>query len=153
LGGEIADPNNGGVNTLFAKFLLMEERMQKTGDERIQFVGKRDRKPTYVFLDNTGDIRYCAWFSRDRKLIGNALKEGFPLIRRKLVAEERKGVLGDEEGFVEALNDMPLWARLWEGNYDIEECKEVSTRYVSRVEHLDDLYKRRLQRQEALVSR
>jgi len=59
-----------------------------------------------------------------------------------------QGVLFDEEGFVEALNDMPVWARLWEGNYLDEEVEEIKPRYLPKAEHLAQLYKARLERQE-----
>lgn len=141
--------NDGGVNSLFAKFLLMEERMLKCKDSRIKFVGvyDYDRDP-YFFLDSNGEVYMATWFSQNRKPLGNILHQGFTPVRDRAIEEYKNGPLFDEEGFVNAINDKPLFARAaFEGNIFTEELEEVSLRYVKRFVHLGKLYLDRLKRQ------
>jgi hypothetical protein len=147
LAGPGDDPRNGGIETILAKLLLMEEKMGRK-DRRLQFIGKRDKKPPYVFLDNSGDARYCTYFTQKRVFVGNILKEGFEAVHAALTAAANKGVLFDEEGFINSFQDMPLWARLWEGNYFNEEIDELDLRHWPRIRHLDLLYRRRVLKQE-----
>ena len=144
-------PEKGFTDCLFAKFLLLEERMGKHNDERVQFVERRDLREPYVFLDNSGDIRYCAWFSRKRTLIGNLLSQGFPAVQKELKRTRERGVLYDEESFIDAMNDLPIWARLWEGNYFPEELDRINETFVPLVEHLTNLYQKKVEKQEAAL--
>ncbi len=152
LKGEGATAYDGGVNCLFADFLLMEERIAKHMDKRVQFVGVSDydREP-YFFLDPRGNVYLATWFSQARRKIGNLLTEGFRQIKRKAIKEDSKGALYDEEAFIETEQNQPLWVRAaWEGNYFPEELEEdLRPKYYRRFKHLSELHLARLIRQEA----
>lgn len=149
LSGKKATASDGGVNCLFADFLLMEEQMVKYGDKRVQFVGVSDydRVP-YFFLDSNGDAYLATWFSQGRKPMGNLLAKGFRKVRNRALREYSKGPLFDEEAFIETEQDQPLWARAaWEGNYFVEELEDVNPRHYERFRHLSRLYLDRIKRQ------
>jgi len=150
LKGNAASEDDGGVNDLLAEFLLMEEKMGKYNDKRVQFVGVRDysREP-YFFLNSLGEIYFSSWFSQGKRtFIGNVFDEGFKDVRRKIIKAHEKGIGYDLESFVERMNDMPLWARAaWEGNYFSEELWEINPRYNKRFLHLSELYLGRLKKQ------
>jgi MoaA/NifB/PqqE/SkfB family radical SAM enzyme len=161
LSGEISDEDRrrGDTNCLLAKLLLMEERMKKKRDRRLQFVAQRDRGKPYCFLDNSGDVRYCTYFSRERTVVGNVLKDGIGKVKRKIEAALREGILFDEEGFIEVEQDLPLFARLWQGNFWTEEVegfgdaqdeseRGIDGRSWPRINHLYDLYRKRILRNE-----
>ncbi|MBU1199462.1 MAG: radical SAM protein [Nanoarchaeota archaeon] len=146
-------PEKGYTDTLFANFILMEEQMKKNNDKRIQFVGIRDfSKPVYVFLDNSGDIRFYSWFSdRARRVIGNILTEGFSVVRSKLEEQAEKGWTYDGKGedeFINAKCNRELWARYYEGAFDIEEIEMIQPEYLDKFYHLVDLFNKREQKQE-----
>jgi len=148
--GPAATEEDGGVNCLFANFLLMEERI-KQRDGRVQFVGVHDydRKP-YFFLDQDGDAYMATWFSQGRKLIGNILKDGFKSVKLRAIREYAKGPFFHEEDFIDAEQDKPLWARAaWQGNYDAEELDMIDQKYNKRFVHLSRLYLDRLIKQGA----
>jgi len=148
LRGTKATISNGGVNCLFADFLLMKEQMARQRDKRVQFVGisDYDRAP-YFFLNSNGDVYFATWFSQARKPIGNLLTEGFRKIRNRAAEEYSKGPLYDEEAFIETEQDQPLWARTaWEGNYFSEEL-DVDPKYYGKFRHLSELYLTRIKRQ------
>jgi MoaA/NifB/PqqE/SkfB family radical SAM enzyme len=161
LGGQysIEDRRRGSTNCLLAKFLLMEERMGGKKDRRLAFVARRDRTKPYIFLDNSGDIRYCTYFTRERAVIGNILNDGLGVVQQKIDSAVENGPLFDEEGFIETENDQPLWIRLWLGNFLTEEVsgfdnpqedfeRGVDGRSWPKINHLYDLYRKREVRQE-----
>ncbi len=49
----------------------------------------------------------------------------------------------EEEVIAAMFRDLPLWARLEEGNYDPEELEEINPRYLHKVEALSALYTQR----------
>jgi MoaA/NifB/PqqE/SkfB family radical SAM enzyme len=141
-------PEKGFTDCLFAYFLLAEKEMRKHRDKRVQFVGVRDHdRQTYAFLENNGDVCYYRWFSgRERRKIGNVIKDGFSTVIKTLRRVENDAALFDEkanEDFVNAINDRPLWARLWEGNYFEEEFDEINPRYIPLFNRLQALYEKR----------
>lgn len=141
---------DGGVNCLFANFLLAEEQIARYNDKRIQFVGVADYdKPPYFFLDMNGEVYFSDWFSQgQRKSLGNILDEGFEVVRDKVMQAYAEGVLFDEPSFVDTENSKPLWARAaYEGNYDWEELERIDSKYGERFIHLSQLYLNRLKRQ------
>lgn len=150
LGGKKATASNdGGVNCLFANFLLMEEQFARHNDKRVQFVGVSDydRAP-YFFMDSNGGAYLATWFSQGRKPVGNLLKEGFRKVRDRAVREYSKGPFFDEGAFIETEQDQPLWVRAaWNGNYFAEELEEINPRCYGRFRHLSKLYFNRLKRQ------
>lgn len=125
--------------------------MKKYKDKRIQFVGLRDIRPPYVFLDNSGDVKFFQTFSQDRKNIGNIIKEGFSAVREKIIMADNLGPEFDEDAFVSSENDVPLWVRLYIGNYFNEEIEEINPKYYDLVNHLSKLYKNRRRKQERLI--
>lgn len=143
------DYSDGGILSLFARFLLMEEYMCRHNDPRIQFIGVSDynRRP-YFFLDSQGDVHFSNWFSQGRRAyMGNIIREGFQKVKDKAVKANMQGPLFDEEAYVETMNDSPLWARAaWEGNYDAEELEQIDDRYKDRFLHLRTLYFNRQKR-------
>jgi len=144
----LGTPEKGYTDTLFANFLLMEQHMKKHKDKRIQFVGIRDySRPNYAFLDNSGDVSFYSWFSyRERRVIGNILRDGFSFVKQKFQELEEKGWEFDDKGedeFINALYDRPLWARAWDGNYDFEELEEMNGQYYDSFNHLVELYNER----------
>ncbi len=138
----------GYTDCTFAYFLLIEERMKKLGDERIQFVGVHDpNKVPYLFLDGRGNARTYAWFSINRRpWMGNVLRDGFPSILsrlRRLQREQMEYCARAEEDFVETEAQRPLWARVWEGNFFSEELEEVDPHYREAFNRLANIYIRR----------
>ena len=138
-------PEKGYTDCLFAHFLLMEQEMPK--HEHIQFVGLRDYKRPYAFLDNSGDVSFYAWFSgRERRVLGNIIKDGFSFVKERLKEVHEKAWAFDNESedeFVNATMDRPVWARLDEGNYCDEEIEEIDEDYIEDVEHLAELHRER----------
>lgn len=147
-----ASAEAGHTDCLFARFLLMEEEMAKYGDDRVRFIGKRDNRNPYVFLDNFGNVRYCAHFSMNRTVVGNVFNGGFGEAKKGLEAAFVEGVLFDEPGFIEEEAGFPLWVRAYLGNYFSEELEAVSSKYAELFCHLQDLYVQRSDKlEEALV--
>ena len=149
LQGESATDSDGGVNCLFADFLLTEERILNHQDERVQFVGVKDynREP-YFFLDTGGNVHFCTWFLQGRRnYLGNILKQGFKAVKKRAIKAHSEGPLYDEEAFIDTENDSPLWARVsWEGNCFLEELEEVDPKYHEKFRHLSRLYLERLKK-------
>ncbi len=149
LTGRNIDYSDGGVNCLFADFLLMEETMSKHKDKRIQFVGISDYDRTpYFFLDSKGDVYLAVWFSQGIKPIGNLLLEGYKKVKGKAIKEYAEGPLYDEDAYIETIEDQPLWVRtVWEGNYHNKELDDVKPRYHKKFEHLSELCLNRMKKQ------
>ncbi len=141
----------GGTDSLFARFLLTEELFSKDNDGSIQFVGVHDYKPPYIFLTNSGEVRICDWFYTDRKPIGNLLTDDFNKIKERLETAVEQGPFFDEAAFAEAETNRPLFARLWDGFYPIEEVEEVRPDSWNQIEHLAGLYESKRERQSVLV--
>ena len=100
-------------------------------------------KEPYAFLTNSGRVDFYAWYSGSkRRTLGDILGDGFREVenrwRRIREMEEY-----DEDEWVEAGLDMPLWARLHDGSYFTEEVEEVLPEYVSEVERLANLWQAR----------
>jgi MoaA/NifB/PqqE/SkfB family radical SAM enzyme len=135
---------NGCVDSLFAYFLKMEEYMQQYGDDRIQFVGVRDYKEPYAFLDNSGNMSFYAWWSgRERRVIGNIHKDGFDTVVKKLTEVHEKAFGFDDKSmdeFNEATLDAPIWMRMRNGDFSMEELEGINPAYVSQIAHLAKLY-------------
>lgn len=118
--------------------------MAQFSDNRIQFVARKDsRKEPYAFLNNNGQVTFYTWYSgARRKILGDILKNGFGEVeqgwRRIREMEEF-----DEDEWVEAGLDMPLWARLYDGSYLAEEVEGILPEYESEVERLANLWQER----------
>ncbi|MDP2926123.1 MAG: radical SAM protein [Nanoarchaeota archaeon] len=149
LRGAKATNSDGGVNCLFADFLLMEEKMFRYKDKRVQLVGINDyNRVPYFFLDSKGEVYLATWFAQARKPIGNLLTDGFRKVRNRAIKEYSKGPLYDEEAFIETEQDQPLWVRAaWEGNCFSEELEDVNPEYYNKFRHLSKLYLDRIKRQ------
>lgn len=147
--GKQATMSDGGVNCLFAQYILMEEQMSKQNDERVQFAGVHDNKDPYFFLDNKGDVHFCNWFlQRERKHIGNILTEGFETVKERAIEADEAGPEFNEEAFLETEADRPLWARAaCDRNYFDEEFEELNPRHYEKFTDLSRLYFNRLKRQ------
>lgn len=142
-------PEKGYINCLLAKFLLTEQEMKKHDDKRIQFVGRRDTSGPYAFLDNCGNISYYTWLSgRERRVAGNIIKEGYQSIKERLQEVHDKGWEFDnkteDEFWWATVGDMPIWARLWDGNYFQEEIEEIDPRFLDDVVKLSELHTRKV---------
>lgn len=136
----------GGTDCLLADFLRMEEEMARLGDDRIQFVARVDsRREPYAFLKNNGRVDFYAWYSgTKRRGLGDLLKDGFEEVGQRW---ERIREMDDydEDDWIEAGLDMPLWARLYDGSYWIEEAEAVLPEYIPEVERLANLWLKRNQ--------
>lgn len=136
---------DGGVNCLLAKFILLEKDFAR--DKKVRFAAVKDcnRNP-YIFVNSRGDVLYTNWFSQSKRiLLGNVITEGFEAIKRKALEAESNGPLFNEELFIETEQDSPLWARCaWHGNYLPEELENINPRYYKKFSELTDLYKKRL---------
>ena len=137
-------PEKGYTDCLLADFLRMEERMERLGDNRIQFVARVDNKEEpYAFCRNDGQVNYYAWYSSaKRRRLGNILKEGFPIVEERWVRIRDMDDF-DEDDRADAGCDLPLWARLDDGFYLAEEIEEVLPEYIPEVERLADLWAKR----------
>jgi len=148
LKGKPATENDGGVNCLLAKFLLLEPQFAR--DKRVRFAGVKDydRNP-YFFVNSFGEALYTNWFSQGKRTnIGNLVTEGFEVISKKAQEAEEQGPLFNEELFAETEQNMPLWARyVWQGNFFDEEIENLHPRYHQRFAQLAKLYRNRLVRQ------
>ena len=133
---------NGATDCLFGRFLEMEDKIAKHKDKRVHFVSLRDYRP-YVFVDPSGDVYHSLFFSGSRVKIGNILSQGVEHIDKELAKARAQGVLFDQEGFLEIQGNLPLFARLYEGNYDDQEVDEVDNRSWPRIARLHDLYIKR----------
>lgn len=135
----------GGTDCLLADFLRMEGRMAMFGDDRIQFVAKVDnKKEPYAFLNNNGRVDFYAWYSGTRrKTLGDLSKNEFGEIRQrwKRVREMEEY---DEAEWVETDLSMPLWARLHNGSYLIEEVEGILPEHVAEAERLAALWQKRI---------
>ncbi|MGV8152649.1 MAG: radical SAM protein [Candidatus Nanoarchaeia archaeon] len=149
LKGKNSTKSDGGVNSLLADFLLIEEKMSKHKDKRVQFVGVSDyNRAPYFFLDSNGDTYLATWFSQARKPIGNLLRENFRKVKNKAIREYSKGPFFDEDSFIETENNQPLFARAsWQGNIFVEELQDLNPRYCERFIHLSSLYLERIKKQ------
>lgn len=141
----VGTPEKGYTDSLYAYFLLMEEELSQYNDERIYFVERKDMsKESYAFINNLGDASYYTWFSGNiRRVLGNIVKEDFETVMKRLGEIEEKGLDYDGDShdeFVEAINDGPLFARYWEGNYWIEEIEEIKEEFFPLFEKLYNLY-------------
>lgn len=131
---------------LFAQFLLAEEKMHKHKDKRIKFIAAEDKKP-YVFLRSNGQISYGAWFSSERKIFGNMFNEPIKRITERITRyiEEAK----DSEQFFEGKAELPLFARIYEGNVwteELEAADQLPKKTVNKILKLEKLY---IEHQEA----
>ena len=137
----------GCTDCLFALFLLTEEKMKRHRDERVQFVGIHDPKPTYAFLENSGDMLFYRWLSgNERRVAGNVLQDGLPAIMRTLQEIDEKGWEFDETSeleFIDTKMSGPLWTRLYDGSYEYEELEEVKGRFIDDLLHLEELWRER----------
>lgn len=137
----------GCSDGLLAKFLLTEEKMQDCADHRIHFVGLMDEKSSYLFINTAGDVTYYNHFSKersDRLKIGNILAEKFSEIIKNYDEIEENGHTGSDEDFFGAHADLPIFARLYEGNYEDEEIAQIKPKYYKKVEHLANLWEKRM---------
>lgn len=132
----------GGTDSLLADLLRMEEEFAKTSDPRISFVARLDeRKDPYAFLMGSGQINYYAWYSdSERKPLGNIFDDGFIKIAEGW-EKIRNGTEFDEEDWFQSISDAPLWARLDDGAYFVEEYDDLQPKYRKEVERLADLWK------------
>lgn len=142
---DYGSPERGYTDSLFAKFLLTEEKMEDK--ERVEFVPIREKKEPYVFLDNSGDISFYSWFSTTkRRKIGNIFEEGFLEIRRKVKELEQKNWEFDDKGegeFIDSSMNRPLWARFYDGDYSREEIEKIDQEYMEDFLKLVEIYKQR----------
>jgi hypothetical protein len=99
-------------------------------------------------LDSEGEVYYSIFFSGKRVKIGNLLEQGYEKVNGALTEAVSQGLLFDSESFVDLEQDKPLFARLWEGNYDVEEFEEIDGRSMNKVGRLYDLYRKRIDRVE-----
>jgi MoaA/NifB/PqqE/SkfB family radical SAM enzyme len=142
----IGTPAKGYTDCLLAHFLLTEQKMKQRDDPRIQFVGRRDISEPYAFLDNSGNISNYSWFSgRERRVIGNIMKDGFQAVKKRLQEVDQKGWELDEkteEDFLFAIiGERPIWARLWDGSYSFEEVEEINPKFIDDVKALAELHR------------
>lgn len=139
----------GGTDCLLADFLRMEQRMTRFDDQRIQFVARRDCwKEPYAFLNNSGKVNFYAWYSSNRrKTLGDIFENGFCEIEQRWIRIREMDEY-DEDEWIEAGLDMPLWARLYDGSYLSEEAEAVLPEYVPEVERLAKLW---LERNRVLI--
>ncbi len=141
---KLGTSEKGGTDSLLADFLRMEEGMMKGGDPRITFVARLDgRMDPYAFLTNNGQVNYYTWYSdSQRRPLGNVFAEGFAKISgiwKKIKDEEEF----NEEDWLEVTSSTPLWVRLEDGAYFVEEYDDLTPKYRNEVERLADLWKRR----------
>ena len=59
----------------------------------------------------------------------------------------------NEEAFIEATNAIPIWQRLFEGNYCDEEVEEIKPRYHKKVLRLSKLYEKRKEKEHLRYAR
>jgi MoaA/NifB/PqqE/SkfB family radical SAM enzyme len=148
--GPRSSEEDGGVNTLYAKFLLAEEEMLQFNDPRIEFVGVKDmcREP-YIFMYPNGDTEFSSWALEGKRIpTGNILKLGFNKIKQDIIDGYNSGTFVPSEIFFEAVGDRELFVRYaYEGNYDSEELEGIDCKtYAQRFLHLANLHFNRLKR-------
>jgi MoaA/NifB/PqqE/SkfB family radical SAM enzyme len=146
-------PGKGYTDCLQTYFILAEEEIRRHRDQRVQFVGIRDGKTPYAFLENSGEITYYTWFSCDeRRSAGNILTDGFSSVMQRLREVEEKGWELDEDSekdFNEAtFGDVPLWARIHDGTFSYDELDEIRPSAFRDFNHLLRLHMKREARVE-----
>jgi len=133
-GGAFGDSRDGDVDHFMGEFLEAEERFGRD-DPRIKFVLNTDRMP-YTFLDSNGDVTYRQWFSEGGRVFGNVMNRGLDEI-----VEEIGAVGGfDSEEFFDAQWNLPLWARAFNGEFDMDDLKNVED--FEKFSRLMELYER-----------
>ncbi len=145
-------PETGGTNTLMAHLLLLEEKM-KPKDKRIQFVTAQDYKDPYFFLDAEGNGFFSDYYYQRRLNCGNLLQQPFSEIKARMNQAKREKMNLDEQKcseFVDMLWSRPLWARVYEGEYNLEEFKGTRARYSDLFNHLTELWIKRVHGKKAL---
>jgi MoaA/NifB/PqqE/SkfB family radical SAM enzyme len=132
------------TDCLLAHFLLTEKSMRRYHNKKVQFVGDREYKPTYVFLKNNGDLLYYLWSSdRERIKLGNLFKNRFSTIKNRFIQLEANPASFNPCNFEDFFNteqELPIWARIWLGNYYIEELDEVPEEQFRDMITLHNLY-------------
>jgi len=150
----------GYTDTLFADFLLMEQRMLRQHDARISFAGLHDEnRVPYAFLDSTGNISFYTCFSgNERRVLGNIFNDN-RFIKYKLGSIHKEmtdnPIFYDDKGeneWLDAKNGAELWTRIWDGAYIIEELEAIKDKYVPAFNRLERLYQRRQKRHEESAS-
>lgn len=141
---ELRGPLNFGKGLsdgLLAKFLLLEEMLtKKFSDSRTEFVDVLSSRAPYFFVNASGDVEFYAWFSQKRTKLGNLLEDGFAKTVKNLRRADRQGPMFNQDDFIEATNDLPIFARLYEGNYFTEEIEQIKPEYHRNVKHLANLW-------------
>jgi MoaA/NifB/PqqE/SkfB family radical SAM enzyme len=134
----------GEDDGLAADFLLMEDRMKKYGDERVQFVARDDRG-YYCFLRPDGMFAYYTDHSTDRReTLGSIFDDGLPAIQERW-NNMVNGDPTDEDVrvFFEREGQKPFWLRQWLGRCWMEEIDEIDGRAWPKIEHLVELWETR----------
>lgn len=140
----------GGIDSVLAKFLLTEREMKKKRDPRVQFVGVHDAEKPYIFVHPDGEVSFYADFSYDaRRTLGNILKIGADGIRQRVQQLNPESISsGDlEEDFTASILTLPLFARIWRGDFDIDPDQDnIQLRYLEEILRLSAIYNARQMR-------
>lgn len=131
---------DGDVGDFFGDFLLAEARIGK-GDGRIGFVANEDRMP-YLFLNNGGGVSYHPWFVGKGKCFGNVFDDKLGDIVGNVKSFVDSG--SDAEDFFKGKWQLPLWARYYEGNFELGELEKIEPKYWEKFLELSALYEKRV---------
>jgi len=142
---ELRGPINhekGLSDGLLAKFLLMEEKIKNkySNDDRIQFVDLQNSRSPYFFVNSTGDVEFYTWFSQKRTKVADLFEDDFKDVIKKLHKANKMSWRFDQEDFVEAITNLPIFARLYEGNYSSDEIEIIKPQCHRKVKHLANLW-------------
>ena len=143
--GHNGTPQKAYTDALYGQFLLSEESMKEYNDPRIRFSRQTDRN-TYFFLYNNGEVEVYLPHSTKRILMGNIFTKGFRRIKREVNQIYNSGRVidpRDSEDFFATESDLPLWARIWEGNYFLEESNGLPGKYATKFNRLTELHMKR----------
>lgn len=149
LGGK-GTPEKGFTDCLLAHFFLMEQQMEKHNDKKIQFITPIDTQTPYTFLDNRGNVSFYFWFSNQERVVaGNILRDGYQTIQNRLQEMNEKAQDWEfdektgEEVWWATVGNLPIWARLYDGDFFFEELEEIEPEFLDDVAALYELYVKR----------
>ena len=133
----------GYIDSTFAQFLLVENKMSRHNDRRVQFVVLRDEKPPYIFVEPDGEVRHYLWYSgKERKSLGNIFRDDFGSMTSK-AGYDSENPWDWQNEWDDALWSVPLFARLWEGAYWPIELEKVKDEHWAPFLEMAEIFTRR----------
>lgn len=147
---EEGTPEKGYTDSTFAAFILAEELMKrKVKDMKINFVPFwKEHKNPYVFVEPDGEVKFYTYYSsKERERAGNIFTDDWKKMMENIdLMNFRPYEVSDERIIMwrESYDNLPLWARAWEGNYFVEEFEEIEEEFWPAFNELMKIWARKM---------